>query len=404
MVQLKSFKPLKAPPELIKEFSLVAYSKPGEQAINTAQIDTDCSYLQILNPAAFDPNIDQKAERYRNSLKNLNNCLNNGIIERSSRDAIYIYRQIKDGREYNGWVGLTSIADYEKGSISRHETTRPAKETAIKEYFQNVGVNGSPVLLTYQADEALAEIMDQIKQSQPLYDFTSNEGVQHTVWEITDQQMLETIKNSFNAISRIYIADGHHRFAAAYNYFKESQNDNPEAFNFMSYLIPSNELKIFAFHRLIKNLQGLSVDQFLNRASKNFLIEKAREPLFPNNEGEIIFYANGTWARLYAKPQYVPIKKLSTRLDVSILEQYILQSVLGIEDTLASDHIDFIEGTVPVHEIKDRLLDKGWQAAFLLHPIPINYLMRLSDKGETLPAKSTWIEPKPRSGVLIQAL
>ncbi len=404
MVQLKSFKPLKAPPELIKEFSLVAYSKPSEQAINTAQIDPDCSYLQILNPAAFDPNIEQKAERYRNAQKNLNNCLNNGIIERSSRDAIYIYRQIKDGREYNGWIGLTSVADYEKGTISRHEATRPAKESAIQEYFQNVGVNGSPVLLTYQADEALAEIMDQIKQSQPLYDFTSNEGVQHTVWEITDQQVLEAIKDKFNAISRIYIADGHHRCAAAYHHFKESKNDNPDAFNFMSYLIPSNELRIFAFHRLIKNLQGLSVDQFLNRASKNFLIEKVRQPQFPENEGTIILYANGTWARLYAKPEYVPIEKLSNRLDVSILEQYILRSVLGIEDTHASDQIDFIEGTAPIHEIKERLLNKGWQVAFLLHPIPINFLMRLSDNGETLPPKSTWIEPKPRSGVLMQTL
>lgn len=305
----------------------------------------------------------------------------------------YLYRLTEGDRSQTGFAGCVSVADYENGVIRKHEHTRPDKELDRVRHVEALQAHTGPILLAHKPDDILSGIAEQVSRSTPLYDFEAEDGVRHTIWK-TSADVSQEIKRAFSGHEALYIADGHHRAAAAAAVARTSAS--PEASRFLAVSFPADELRILGYHRIVQNLPG-SEEEFIDHVSRTFEVEPSDGAVEPTASGEFGMWLNGQWYRLRHLGESTWAKE---RIDASILERHVLAPLLGIKDSRTDGRIRFVGGT-DAKTLAAVAESAGFKLAFCLHPTPLESLMAVADAGDVMPPKSTWFHPKLRSGLLI---
>lgn len=383
--------------------------KPGE--LNYILSENPFSFLQIIKPKVTE--IERLKSGSPELLKRIKSTFKkfiaDKIIIRDAKPALYIYRQEKNGFFYTGLIGGASTEDYRQGVIKTHEQTLKDKEEKLKDYLEICDFNAEPVCLSYPNDVIIDDLIESITNAQePYFDFTSTDRTRHKVWVINDLSLLDIIQEQFKKIPAIYIADGHHRSASSVLLSDQKpagKNKDRAIDYFMGIYFPESQLKIFDFNRIVKDIAGLCVDEFLQKISAKFTIEKKGNNIHrPQNIHQFSLYIENCWYALSAKPGTYHSNDPVGSLDVSILSEHILAPVLGITDLRTDKRIGFVPGIKGMEEIKARVDSGKMKAGFGLYPVQMSQLKLISDTGNIMPPKSTWIEPKLRSGLVIYSL
>ena len=350
----------------------------------------------------YDPRVYQKANEL------LQKRIQEGIFITDSEQCYYIYEQTMNQRTQTGLVACCSIDDYANGVIRRHENTRAEKEADRIHHVDACNAQTGPIFLAYRSNSAINEIIYHEKQSLPIYDFLSDDGIRHTVWKVSNPDSIHRLEVAFQKISHTYIADGHHRAASAVHVGFDRRIAHPnytgqEEFNyFLSVLFPDDELFILPYNRVVKDLAGLTTEQFLSILCKKFLVTAKSNAVIPSHKGSFGMFLNNQWYQLDLLPQFFnddPIKGL----DVSLLNEYILFPILKIGDLRTDQRIDFIGGIRGTEEL-ERRCHTDMKVAFSMYPTSIQELFAVADSGKFMPPKSTWFEPKLRSGLFIHSI
>jgi uncharacterized protein (DUF1015 family) len=322
----------------------------------------------------------------------------------------YVYELIMNGRSQTGLVACAAIDDYLNNTIKKHENTREEKEIDRINHVDFCNAQTGPIFLAYRAHKEISEAVAQTKMKEPIYRFTSVDGVSHNVWSIMDLNRINVIKNAFSEINSIYIADGHHRAASAVKVGQKRRKENPdytgdEEFNyFLSVLFPHDQLMIMPYNRAVKDLNGMQTEEFLHKIEGNFEVEfLGQEAFAPIKKATFGMYLDGNWYCLKTKEGIKKENDPVAALDVSLLQDYLLHPILGIEDPRVDKRIDFIGGIRGLKEL-ERRVSQDMMVAFSMFPTSIEELFDVSDAGKLMPPKSTWFEPKLRSGLFIHKL
>lgn len=371
----------------------------------------ELSFLKIDRAETqFDDSVDTyDAKVYAKAKELLDGMIADGTFITDADKCYYVYELTMDGRTQTGLVACASIDDYQNNVIMKHENTRADKEIDRITHVDTCNAQTGPIFLAYRANEVVRAVVAKTKDKAPINDFTSDDGIKHVVWKIADVSDVQTIENAFKQINEIYIADGHHRAASAVKVGLKRREANPgytgeEEFNFfLSVLFPDEELMIMPYNRVVKDLNGNTEKEFLDIISKDFEVEKLGEnPYQPAHKGEIGMYLNKEWYKLTAK-EHILSEDPVDGLDVSLLQDNLLAPVLGIGDPRVDKRIDFIGGIRGLKELERRCaLDM--EVAFSMYPTSIAELFAVADAGRLMPPKSTWFEPKLRSGLFIHKL
>lgn len=347
---------------------------------------------------------------YAKARELLEGMIRDGLLISDQEECYYIYELIMGGRSQTGIVACSSIDDYLNDVIKKHENTREDKEIDRINHVDICNAQTGPIFLAYRCKQEINQVVDKVKKEQPLYSFTAVDGIGHQVWKISDISQVSAIRNAFANIESIYIADGHHRAASAVKVGLKRRKENPgftgqEEFNsFLSVLFPHDQLMIMSYNRTVKDLNGLSSEEFILKIEENFEITPfAGGSYEPVEKATYGMYLEGKWYSLRAKETLRSIKDPVKSLDVSLLQDYLLKPVLGIEDPRTDKRIDFIGGIRGLQELERRVAD-DMTVAFSMYPTSINELFDVSDAGMLMPPKSTWFEPKLRSGLFIHSL
>lgn len=348
-------------------------------------------------------------EVYEQAARTLKRWQQEGILTEDESPFYYLYELVMEGRAQTGIVACASVDDYSCGVIARHENTREEKEQDRSCHVDVTNAHTGPIFLAYRSQEELNGLVALEKKKTPLYDFISEDGICHRVWKIEDPQKAEEIHRIFSGIPRVYIADGHHRAASAVKVAAMRREANPswtgnEEFNyFLSVLFPDDQLMIMPYNRVVQDLNGLTREEFLKKTERYFVVtERGRKAFSPEQKGQVGMYLDGSWYQLDARPEICtddPVKGL----DVSILQDRILGPLLGIGDPRTDSRIRFVGGIRGLSEL-ERLVDSGAAVAFSMYPTSIRELFEVADAGLLMPPKSTWFEPKLRSGLFIHAI
>ncbi|UWG97757.1 DUF1015 family protein [Dehalobacter sp. DCM] len=332
-----------------------------------------------------------------------------GVLLKDDSPAFFVYELVMDGRSQTGVVGCAAIDDYLNNVIKKHEKTREEKEIDRINHVDMCNAQTGPIFLAYRSHHAINMAVAKIKKDSPLYDFTAPDGIRHTVWKAGSPADINTIYQGFQDTQDIYIADGHHRAASAVKVGLKRREANPgftgeEEFNFfLSVLFPHDQLLIMDYNRVVQDLNGLDTERFLQKVAASFHIDKkGEEPYKPLKKAEIGMYLHGDWYRLKAHDEIVSEDPVEG-LDVSLLQNYLLTPILGITDPRTDKRIDFVGGIRGLKELEKRA-NSDMVLAFAMYPTSIEELFAVSDAGQLMPPKSTWFEPKLRSGLLIHEL
>lgn len=370
------------------------------------------SFLKVDRAeTSFDDSVDTYDERvYLKAKELLCGMIDDGIYEKDKDNAFYIYEQIMNGRSQTGIVGCASVDDYINGVIKKHENTREDKEIDRIKHVDTCNAQTGPIFLAYRSNDIINEVVKKVKNEPAIYDFTSVDGIHHIVWKIAENDDVTAVEKAFADIGDIYIADGHHRAASAVKVGLKRRKENPdytgeEEFNtFLSVLFPHDELMIMDYNRTVKDLNGLSEEEFLEKIKDNFdIADISDEAVKPVKKGQVTMYLSDKWYTLNAKTALLEITDPVKSLDVSLLQDYLLGPVLGIGDPRTDKRIDFIGGIRGLDELKRRA-DSDMKVSFAMYPTSIDELFAVADAGMLMPPKSTWFEPKLRSGLFIHSL
>jgi len=415
MSTFKPFKALRPLPEKAKAIASMPYDVLDSDEARREVQKNPLSFLHVEKPEIDLPlGTDLYApEVYAKARENLYKYVSAGYMKQDTKPAYYIYKQVMDGRAQIGLVGLTSVDEYMDGTIKKHELTRAEKEADRIRHIDACDAHPSPVFFTYRHQDIIDDTVAKvIANKQPEYDFISDDGIQHTLWVMDDPLDIKTIQNAFAALPNLYVADGHHRTASAAKVGLKRREQFPdwtgdEEFNFfMAVIFPDNQLKIYDYNRVVKDLNGLTTDAFLAKIAEKWNVNPIAkgENFAPQKKHNISMYLKGKWYRIEPKPGTWKEKNIVEDLDVSILQNNLLQPVLGIHDPRTDQRIDFIGGIRGLGELVKRV-DSGREAvAFAMYPTSMDELIGIADAGEIMPPKSTWFEPKLRSGLFIHLL
>ncbi|GAA3569311.1 DUF1015 domain-containing protein [Snuella lapsa] len=367
------------------------------------------SFLHIVNPGYKYHQDITGQERYHLVRNRYLEFKEDGIFEQDESPCYYVYKIVnREGRSFSGIIAATSAEDYKNDVIKKHEDTIEYRENIFKDYLKTVGFNAEPVLLTYPDNDVIAYIIKDTQRERAEFEFTTTYRDTHYLWKINNTKLIDTIRNEFEAINPIYIADGHHRSASSYLLSEalKAENDKhtgKEPYNyFMSFLIPESNLKIFEFNRLVKDLNGLSKEAFLIQLDTMFRIENRGNELYaPNKKHHFSMYLDGNFYSLYLRKNNTEFATPLDALDTQILYKTILQPILGISDLRNDTRIEYSHGKNDLVTIKTKVDNGDFAVGFGLMPICIDEMKAIADAGLTMPPKSTFIEPKLRSGVTI---
>ncbi len=365
------------------------------------------SFLKIDRAETqFDASVDTYAPQvYQKAKELLEKAIADGTFITDTDRCYYIYELTMDGRSQTGIVACASIDDYQNNVIKKHENTRADKELDRITHVDTCSAQTGPIFLAYRANQVIDKEVDRVKQSPSIYNFVSDDGIRHQVWKIADKAAVENIKNAFEKIDSIYIADGHHRAASAVKVGLKRRKNNPdytgeEEFNyFLSVLFPDEQLMILPYNRVVKDLNGYTKEQFMEKIAQNFDITESDGQVMPDNKGTFGMYITGKWYILTAKKEILSEDPVDG-LDVAILQNNLLEPVLGIHDPKTDSRIDFVGGIRGLDELEKRC-NEDCVLAFSMYPTSIKELFDVADAGKLMPPKSTWFEPKLRSGLFI---
>jgi uncharacterized protein (DUF1015 family) len=355
------------------------------------------------------PDVDPHDDRvYAKAAENLGAMLERGWLRRDPAPAYYVYRLVMDGRSQTGVLGVAAVSDYTEGKIRRHEHTRPEKETDRTRHAEAIHAHAGPVFLAYRDASAIDDIVSRIVARPPEVDFVSPDGIGHSLWVESDPSSVEALRRGFRDLPATYIADGHHR-AASYARLAErlrakSGHDGSHE-HFLAAHFPASQLKILGYHRVVRDLNGLTAAAFLAKVRESgFFLTEAHDAKIPTRPRTFGMYLDDHWYQLLARPEASTGSDPVHGLDVSILTERVLQGVLGITDPRTDPRLDFVGG-IGGAEALERLVDSGRHAvAFSVHPTTMADVMAVADAGLVMPPKSTWFEPKLRSGMVVHLL
>jgi uncharacterized protein (DUF1015 family) len=402
---IKPFKALRPQPQ----FASKVASRPYD-VLNSAEAKVEAqgnpnSFLHITKSEIDLPEDSDhySPEVYEKAKENLVAFIKRDILFRENKECYYIYQLIMNGRKQTGLVAISSVADYENGIIKKHEFTRPEKENDRINHIKTSGAQTGNVFLAYRDVAEMDSIIEKWKETKsPVYDFTAEDEVQHTIWIVNDDSAIQQISDTFtNKVPATYIADGHHRAASAAKVKQALGEKATEASEyFLTTLFPAKQLYIMDYNRVVKDLNGLTAQEFLDKIKKHFDVNTAGPgPFRPEKPHEFGMYIDGKWYQLVSKPGSFTEDPIGV-LDVTILQDNLLDPVLGIKDQRTDKRIDFVGGIRGLGELENRVKSGEMQVAFSIYPVTIHQLFDIADSGNVMPPKSTWFEPKLRDGLL----
>lgn len=412
MAEIRPFVCVRPAEELASRVAALPYDVYNRQEAKEEVQREPLSFLKIDRAETnFDDSVDMYApEVYQKAKELLQKDKQEGVYITDEDRSYYIYQLVMDGRPQTGLVACSSVDDYMNHVIKKHENTREDKEIDRITHVDTCSAQTGPIFLAYRSDKGIHDIVaSYVENETPIYDFTAVDGIAHRVWKIAKKEDVDAIYKAFQNIQQIYIADGHHRAASAVKVGLKRRQENPgytgeEEFNyFLSVLFPHDELRILDYNRTVKDLNGRSLTQFLEEISKNFVVEKAEGQVRPEKKGTFGMYTEGQWYHLTAKPELFEGKDAVGSLDVSVLQDYLLGPVLGIGDPRTDQRIDFIGGIRGLSELEKRA-DSDMKISFSMYPTSITELFDVADQELLMPPKSTWFEPKLRSGLFIHEI
>lgn len=407
----KGYRPLK---DLVYKIASRPYDVLSSEEARIEADGNPYSFLHVVKPE-----IDLPAETdhyanivYETGRKNLHGLIKDGIYLQDDYPMYYIYAQRLWSRTQFGLVGCASVNDYMNNIIRKHELTRPDKEEDRKNHIRITNFNAEPVFFAYPDNERINSIIEKYIQNEPIYDFESPDGVKHSLWLIDAKNHIQQIENIFKAeIPYTYVADGHHRTAAAAHVGQERKNSNSahtgnEEYNyFLAVHFPASQLTIIDYNRVVKDLNGYSNEEFIEKISERFTIEKKGcKPYKPGSLHELSMFLGGNWYALHANENTYNDRDPIDCLDVTVLSKAVLEPILNILDLRKSKRIDFVGGIRGLEELQKRVDSGEMAVAFALYPVSMDQLITIADTGNIMPPKTTWFEPKLRSGLVIHEL
>lgn len=408
MVKIKAFAGVRPPQALANEVA----SRPYD-VLNSVEAKAEAgekSLLHIIKPEIdFDPIIDEHDEAvYAKAVENYKAWKEKGWLVKEEKECYYIYAQTMNGKRQYGLVACCHFEDYLEGRIKKHELTRADKEEDRMKHVRAQSANLEPVFFAYPEREDMNAIVNRIIAEAPKYDFVSEDGVGHTLWLVDGDEDIKNITAIFEQIPALYVADGHHRTAAAAGVGKERMLANPnhtgeeEYCYFLAVIFPDAQLNIIDYNRVVKDLNGLSKEEFLAEVAKDFVVEKKGTDIYkPNTLHNFGLYLDGEWYSMTAKEGTYDDNDPIGVLDVTVLSNLVLDKVLGIKDLRRDKRIDFVGGIRGLGELQKRVDSGEMKVAFALYPVSMQQLIDIADSGNIMPPKTTWFEPKLRSGVVI---
>jgi uncharacterized protein (DUF1015 family) len=403
MITIAPFKALRPSAELAKQVASRPYDVLNSKEAKTEAEGNNVSFLHITKSEIDLPDTtDIHAQLvYDKAKENLDAFISRNILFRESKACYYIYELQMNGKSQTGLVCGSSVDDYENGLVKKHEFTRPEKEQDRINHIKTTGAQTGNVFLAYRNVAEVDELINAWKKKSPVYNFTADDNIQHTIWIVNDDDTIEKISNLFKEkVPCTYIADGHHRAASAAKVRAALGKNAPDGANiFLTTLFPADQLHIMDYNRVVTDLNGLSEDDFLSAVKNNFSVEKAAKAFSPAKLHETGMYLNGQWYRLTANENSYSNDPIGV-LDISILQNNLLDPVLNIKDQRTDKRIDFIGGIRGLQELEKRVNSGEMAVAFSLHPVTIQQLFDIADSGNVMPPKSTWFEPKLRDGLL----
>lgn len=411
MADIIPFRALRPRTDLVEKIAALPYDVYSREEAREKVEGDSFSFLRIDRPETqFPEDYDMYApEVYEKAKEMLQDMIARKEFVTEDKPAYYVYELVMNGRSQVGIGACASVDDYENQIIKKHENTRAEKEADRIRHVDICNAQTGPIFLTYRRREDIQAQVEKAMKNTPLYDFEAEDGIIHRMWVIDDEASVQIIREGFAKVDAVYIADGHHRCASAVRVSGMRREKNPdytgkEAFNyFLSVIFPDDQLYIMDYNRVVKSLNGYTEEEFLDRTKEIFIMEEiGNTPYQPVKKGEIGMYLKDTWYRLSIKPDMLsgdPVKDL----DVAILQEHLLQPVLGILDPKSDGRIDFVGGIRGIRELEKRV-HTDCVAAFAMYPTDIHELFAVSDAGKLMPPKSTWFEPKLRSGLLIHML
>lgn len=411
MAEIRPFSCVRPAAELADRVAALPYDVYNRQEAKAEVQREPMSFLKIDRAeTSFDDSVDTYApEVYEKARELLEKDIEDGVYITDPDRVYYIYQLEMDGRTQTGLVACSSVDDYMNQVIKKHENTRADKEVDRITHVDTCSAQTGPIFLAYRADQEISQVVDKYVKTEPVYDFTAVDGISHRVWKIDGREDVDTIYQAFQRIDKIYIADGHHRAASAVKVGLKRRGENPgytgeEEFNyFLSVLFPHDELMIMDYNRTVKDLNGLSLDEFMDKVKEKFDVAESETPVAPEKKGTFGMFTEGKWYVLTAKPELFEGKDAVESLDVSVLQDNLLGPVLGIGDPRTDSRIDFVGGIRGLQEL-ERRASEDMCISFSMYPTSIIELFDVADNGLLMPPKSTWFEPKLRSGLFIHRI
>ena len=411
MPLIQPFRGLRPTPEFSSKVVAPPYDVLNTEEARQRASGQPLSFLHISKPeidlpAGTDP---YAKEVYEKGAENLQKLITDKVLMRDDQPCYYVYRLVMGTHQQTGIVAVASVADYDTNRIRKHEFTRPDKEDDRVRQIDALNAQTGPVFLTYRHNPVVETIIKNVTTSAPLYDLIADDGVKHTIWQVADDDNIQRLTETFDAMDCLYIADGHHRSASASriaaqrNAGKKNTGDASHDY-FLSVIFPDNEMQILDYNRVVVDLNGFSETELLEKIKECFDVELVAEACKPKKNGEFGMYLQGQWYRLQIKPDLIPKNDPVSQLDVSLLQNNLIEPLLGISDPRRDKRIDFVGGIRGLKELEKRVDSGEMRIAFALYPTSMSQLMDVADANEVMPPKSTWFEPKLADGLVSHVL
>ncbi len=412
MSLIKPFAGLRPAPGRAAEVAAPPYDVMNAAEARAMVAGRPWSFLHISRPEVdLSEGTDPYApEVYAKARENLDHMLTEGVLIRDPAPRYYVYRLTMGDHTQTGLVAAASVAAYDAGRIKKHEFTRPVKEDDRVRQIDALNAQTGPVFLVYRATQAIDQVLERVSATAPEVDLTAADGVRHELWPIADQATIDGLTAAFEAIESLYVADGHHRSAAASRIAAARRAEDPNrtgetsADFFLSVIFPHDQMRILDYNRVVKDLHGNTPASLIDHLSIPFAVVGSPEPVRPERRGQFGLYVGGHWYRLDIDPARIPYDDPVARLDVSLLQDNAIEPLLGIVDPRRDDRIDFVGGIRGLEALAARVDSGEMAAAFSLHPTRMDDLMAVADAGEVMPPKSTWFEPKLADGLVSHVL
>lgn len=413
MAKVKPFRGLRPPKQFVEQVASKPYDVLSSEEARAEAEGNEKSLYHIIKPEIdFEPGTGEHEQKvYDKAVENFQKFQREGWLVQDEKEQYYLYAQTMDGRTQYGLVVGASVDDYLTGKIKKHELTRKEKEVDRMHHIEINNANIEPVFLSFPTNEVLERVIAQTAKTQPEYDFVSEDGIGHTLWCISDDAVINEITEAFAKIPYLYIADGHHRTAAAAHVGEEKAKADPnhtgkEEYNYLlAVCFPESHLKVMDYNRVAKDLNGLTDEEFLQKVGEKFVVEdKGTEIYRPAALHNFSLYLGGKWYSLTAKEGTYDDNDPIGVLDVKISSDYILRDILNIVDLRTDKRIDFVGGIRGLGELKDRVDSGEMKMALALYPVTMRQIIDIADSGNIMPPKATWFEPKLRSGLIIHKL